>query len=619
MELKRSKKILETPLQGYNAEQLLNLAKQSQSPEREVYELAAAKIFISLDAELKAKNQTLVVTDENTLTNTEYPSAESSNYRNTALDVLSSIDPQNLNLENLVEYSALYTDLALTLNQPSLAVQVAENPALKDKFDNGLLNLDQQQQVLDFQAIVHKVQGNLLKSAKRRLERTDLLATVEARQQNRELLWQTVLAIPVHQLQPLISNEGNPHLRSWLELAFLTQRYQDDLDQLLREVNYWIASNPEHDASLNLPKNLIQLPELIANRPKKVVVLLPGSGRFAGAGKSIRDGILAAYYQAKKHHEYAPELEFLDSESGDLERLFSAAINANADMIVGPLQRQQVEQLASYESLPIATLALNYAFANPEPAKQLFQLGLAIEDEAKLVAERAWLDGHRQILTLYPESNWGERANRAFSDTWLGLGGTLVANHEYSGSRDYSQDIGRALHTENSKTRARSVQQIIGESVEHEPRRRQDIDAIFLAANTAAGRQIKPTLAFHYAGNVTVYSTSQIFDGSPDREQNRDLNGIRFTALPWHLFRSEVKDELSASKNTNNPLYALGIDAFNLIPRLNHMSSVSRGSHFGQTGKLHLNSQRQLRRQPTWAFFSNGDIKSMPMIVDDDR
>ncbi|WP_204324437.1 penicillin-binding protein activator, partial [Stenotrophomonas maltophilia] len=63
---------------------------------------------------------------------------------------------------------------------------------------------------------------------------------------------------------------------------------------------------------------------------------------------------------------------------------------------------------------------------------------------------------------------------------------------------------------EQSQIRAREMQDLLGIQLKSSPRSRSDVDMIFLIANPAQARQIKPTFAFHYAGKIPVYATSQV-------------------------------------------------------------------------------------------------------------
>ncbi|HEY7884272.1 MAG TPA: penicillin-binding protein activator, partial [Cellvibrionaceae bacterium] len=154
---------------------------------------------------------------------------------------------------------------------------------------------------------------------------------------------------------------------------------------------------------------------------------------------------------------------------------------------------------------------------------------------------------------------------------------------------------------------------------EFEPRRRQDVDMIFLIATPAEARQIKPTLAFHYAGDVPVYATSQIYTGQISTTDS-DLNGIRFNTLPWQFDHTRPEKQLLSQHSQVPiafiPLQAMGVDAYHLYPRLPQLHRLGRARLFGATGNLSLNAQGQVKRELIWARFTGNNVELLPAIID---
>ncbi len=138
---------------------------------------------------------------------------------------------------------------------------------------------------------------------------------------------------------------------------------------------------------------------------------------------------------------------------------------------------------------------------------------------------------------------------------------------------------------------------------------------IFLVARSQEGRQIKPTLNFHYAGNIPVYATSQIYSGGNSANKNSDLNNIRLTTLPWVIDQGIPEKELIASNIKVNPayerLYALGVDSFLLYPRLQQLSQASSQQLYGATGQLSIDENKRILRTQVWAKIIKGELKAL--------
>jgi len=147
--------------------------------------------------------------------------------------------------------------------------------------------------------------------------------------------------------------------------------------------------------------------------------------------------------------------------------------------------------------------------------------------------------------------------------------------------------------------------------------RRQDVDFIFLAATPQQAQQIKPTLAYQYAGDVPVYATSHLFSGSMSAAQYRDLDGIRFCETPWLLdandpLRQQVNSQWPQAGGSLGRLYAMGVDAFRLAPRLDQLKTLPDSRVEGLSGNLSLNAAQRVERRLPWAQFSNGQVQRLP-------
>lgn len=427
--------------------------------------------------------------------------------------------------------------------------------------------------------------------------------------ENDALIWQTLMQIPLAQLQKLAEQPKERELHGWYELAILSKNNQTNLEEQLAQLDQWLSAWPDHPASLSLPADLQLLRQLVENLPTKIALLLPFSGRLASAGQAIRDGFLAAMYEHSSSSQTVPELRFYDTERSDINTLYDQAVSEGAQLIIGPLSKGKILEITLRPTMPVPTLALN-TIDNPKASVgNLYQFGLGVEDEARLAARQAWRDGHRRALIIAPNNAWGDRSVQAFALQWQVLGGELSSDYRFEDTNDYVKVINRALQLDQSNQRAQQIRSIVGK-VEFEPRRRDDIDVIFLAAQAQQARQIKPTLAFNFAGSIPVYGTSQVYSGRPNKKLDQDMNGIKFSTLPW-TFNDSLAEKKAIRSNTENsaglqPLYALGVDCFYLYPRLKQLEQVAAAQYYGQTGTLKLNEQRQIIRQQVWAEFKNG-------------
>jgi outer membrane PBP1 activator LpoA protein len=92
-----------------------------------------------------------------------------------------------------------------------------------------------------------------------------------------------------------------------------------------------------------------------------------------------------------------------------------------------------------------------------------------------------------------------------------------------------------------------------------------------------------------------------------------DMDGVAFGDMPWVLptrRNDPLKKEIFAlwpqSSDKYARLFALGIDAFNLIPDLNRLISNRTNYHDGTTGHLYLDDSNRVFRRLVWAEFKQG-------------
>ncbi|MGB3611177.1 MAG: penicillin-binding protein activator [Cellvibrio sp.] len=566
---------------------LLEQASQSASPERERLMLQAADLLIARKDYDWARN------------------------------LLTGMDSGALEDDAYVKYVDLLSTVALEDGSYFLAQGILTNVRLERQWQS----LDPQMEISLRQkrARVFALLGETHNSVRERITLTALLTDPQAEASNHEEIWQTLMTMSQGDLQERSLNESDHTLRGWYSLAALSKNNQTNLERQQAQVDAWRAQWPGHPANRNLPSDLQLLRTLIDNQPRQIALLLPLQGRLAKAGEAVRDGFFAAYYRASSERAVMPVIRQYDS-SGDVLAVYDQAVNDGAELIIGPLEKEKVAELSLLPSLPVPVLTLNYPDTQPvTPVDGLYQFGLAAEDEARQVARQAYLEGHRLAMIMIPTQEWSERSAKAFSDEWQSLGGTVVNTSQFVGTGDYSRVIKSSMQIEESQARAVELERRLGTNLQFEARRRQDIDMIFLIADPAQARQIKPTLAFHYAGNIPVYATSHIYSGTPNPGLDRDLNGVRFNTMPW-LFDDQNPEKKIIDQNTQSSaiysrLHAMGVDAFRLYPRLPQLAQVPEMRLYGATGALRLLPDGRIEREQVWARIRSGRAQPLPTVV----
>jgi outer membrane PBP1 activator LpoA protein len=526
-----------------------------------------------------------------------------------ASSILEQVPLESLSPAQQIYASTLRAELDMSSNKPKAALRALSHPSMERLAE---LPVEQQVRSQLVRAKALQATGQTLAAARERAFIAPLLSGASIAKNN-EAIWNLVSSLPLTELQA----SGDADLDGWLALA-RTTKSAGTLEQQQAAIDAWVAQNPQHPAAQQLPQPLIELKKLSSQPLSEIALLLPLDGQLASVARALRDGFLAAHYQAQQAGQNPPNIQIFDSSRiGSMDAFYAEAQAAGVQLVIGPLEKNLVSQLSSRDQLPITTLALNYSEGNQVGPPQLFQFGLAAEDEAREVARRAWADGMRRAVALVPNGDWGDRVLAAFRQSWQAQGGTLIAAEHVDQPVELARQIADLFQLRESEARGKRLQNTLGSPVASAPSRRRDVDFIFLAATPQQAQQIKPTLAFQYAGDVPVYATSHLFTGTYNQAQYQDLNGIMFCETPWLLnvndpLRQQASSQWPQAGGSLGRLYAMGADAYLLAPRLNQLKTLPETRLQGLSGSLSLSPTQRVERQLPWAEFRDGQVLPLP-------
>lgn len=460
--------------------------------------------------------------------------------------------------------------------------------------------------------------GDPVRGVQLMLQRETLLDDRRQVEHNRQRLWQGLLVSDPHVLRATAEETTDPIVRGWLVLGSLATATGQQGIGWSNGIVRWREQHAGHPA-MSIVDDLHIPEDQLLDYPRHIALLLPLSGRTAGAGNAVQNGFLGAYFASAGGLDDRQSIRVYDVNSeGGPSAAYTTAVEDGAEFVVGPLLRPNVSQLANDILVPVPVLTLNYLPDETLPPPGLFQFALAPEDEAVAAARRALLDGHRHAVALVPNNSWGRRLLTSFATEFESRGGTLLDHRSYTtGIQDFSRTIEQLMGLAGSVSRYQRMRANIGSPLQFDPRRRQDAGFIFLAADAAAGRLLKSQLKFHYSGDLPVYSTSSIY--AMDGRSDSDLNGIRFADTPWIIapqswirYLPEVYREYWPEERRLARLHAMGYDAYHLVAPLFAARSGTMAEIDGATGRLYLDNDGRVHRKLAWAEFQRGEPVPLP-------
>ena len=530
--------------------------------------------------------------------------------KQSAMETYRRVDQESLSGVSLADYTLNFAALALAEDAFFLARELLSSPSVNQQWRQW--PTPQRRQLLRLRGDLYALLGETSASLSAYIELARTSESARTGQDIHDAIWRVLSHTSNRHLTELLDNSANFELKGWYQLAQVSRREQNNRSQHQRAISQWQLDWANHPAALVLPSFITRSAVNIQSAPEKLALLLPLQGPYARAASSVRDGIMASLFNTLQRGDHAPKIQVYDTTSEDILSLYHKAVAQGADAVIGPLRREQLAELSQLPSLPVPVIGLNYLDdIHLRTPNNFYQFGLSISDEAREVARRAWIQGHRRALVLVPDTSWGIKARDTFEQTFRFNGGRVIASRTYgAGIKDFSSVIRPLLLVDQSTARANVLRRTLGKALNHAPKRRQDIDMIFLVAYPDQGRQIKPTLDFYYAHDLPVYATSHIYSGIEDIARNRDLDKIRFTAMPWTM---DADSSLQPNKDLPaafRHLFALGADAYQLLQWVGIMHTLNDATFTGHTGTLTVPTNNRIRREQAWAKFRNG--KALP-------
>jgi outer membrane PBP1 activator LpoA protein len=444
--------------------------------------------------------------------------------------------------------------------------------------------------------------GHLAEAVHTLVAREALLAPGEV-PASRQHLWDALRAGAAAGGDLTVPAGSDPVTAGWLDLARIAAGGSHNPFVAGPRLQAWRAKYPNHPAEASVVPTLFAAAGVERELLSQVALLLPLSGRAAASADALRDGFMTAYYQQDAAHR--PRVRIYDVGK-DAAGAYQRAIGEGANVVVGPLTKEHVQAVAALAPPGVITIALNVLpDATPVPPR-FYQFALAPEDEARQVAERLLAQGQKVGVALVPSGEWGTRVLAAFRAALEAGGGQLVMSRSYSSQMtDFSDVLGELLGFGTSRARYHALAGALGSSFEFVPRRQEDLQFILVLGQPGAGRLIRPQLKYLYAGDLPVYSISDIYD--PSKVANQDLDGVVFTDMPWMLAAeadvADVRDEVQAlwpaETRRRGRLYAMGFDAYRLIGELRVPDPLTPPVA-GMTGRLSLGHDGRIHRALDW-------------------
>jgi outer membrane PBP1 activator LpoA protein len=493
-----------------------------------------------------------------------------------AEEILQDVRRKRLAGEDVYRYDLLNAEFALNRQQPEEALALL---ALPDSALPPTLVLRR----LELTARAQQATGDRFAAARTRAVLDRSLGGAD-RENNRRAIVDTLAALDAATLKQRGAElPPTDLLRPWIERAL---RKQGQVLPLALQRASRPVGTLQQDGSDRWAREGYRA-------PRRVALLLPSSGALKNAAAAIRDGFFAAWFNDTNAGPERGEVQTYDSgqSAEDALNAYRQAVKEGADRVVGPLTREAVGLLFEQSDLTVPVLALNQADNGATPPPGSIAFGLLPDTEGAQAAERMASMGIREAAVIAATDDWAERASLAFRVQFESLGGAIV---------------GEARLREGEVNYAGLIRQSVGSFAT------ASNAGVFISMRPQQARLLMPQLRL--AGvSVPVMASSHVYSGALNAGLDRDLEGLEFCDAPW-LFdanaglppRDQIVRGIESARGSGARLFALGLDAYSLMPYMDWLGTHPDSYLPGATGQLASDSFGRVHRLLTWARFENG-------------
>lgn len=502
----------------------------------------------------------------------------------------------------------------LYLSALSLTLQGKDTNAL------ALLNYSEKWQLPDWQWIeYYQLKAKLFKNMHHSVEYIKQLSQLSQyyprseRGQISDKIWHELQPLPTEIISLYTDDADAPIFSGWMQLAYIVKHYAVSPSELVRYLGQWQQKNRTHPAAAHLPSQLEKALNTKPFAPQTVAVLLPMSGTKANLANPIEQGILNGYFYNENSNV---TVKFYDTAL-DVTQAYQQALAEGAEFIIGPLLQSNVEKIMKYQNdngQMVPQLFLNKA-ESYTPSDNQFYFSLSSQEEASDAAYRLFQDGIKTPLLLTSSDSTGRRMAESFNKAWYKLTNKDAEVHYYQGGDKMKLAVQQAMGVKDSNARIAQIKSLLGNKIKADFRSRRDIDAIYMIAGPRDLTLLKPFIDVNFSvftKPVPLYTSSRSRLAQNTSKTALELNNIRISDIPWLMKPSSENTKIHHLwphwNNSQQRLFAMGFDSYELIGRLAQMRAFTGYQFSGHTGDLTVTTNGEINRHLSWGQYRRGKL-----------
>ena len=318
-------------------------------------------------------------------------------------------------------------------------------------------------------------------------------------------------------------------------------------------------------------------------------------------------GFTLNYFYTKNKTQYNPELLFVNLEKNAelCNKKFKVTRNSYSIIYLKNNDIDFINLDCVYGMVDKSVLVLNLSKNKIFIPKNFSYLNIERKKIIRNILAKGIKEGNLRSIII-DDQNTNDKGDIA--KIWKDLGGSVVIQASLEKQLTSQKLLSKILLLEQSENRSRKLSREISLALEHEPRRRKDVDLFIISTNLKTSRSLKPALDYNLANSLPVYLIPEWGEKENLKEKEIDLESSFITGMS--LMLNARINPLNMEEIRKSQGFAAGYDAFELAVLLNNQKKIS---YLGMMGLI-SNKTEKLELTPLIGKIKKGKIEFLHPI-----
>ena len=318
-------------------------------------------------------------------------------------------------------------------------------------------------------------------------------------------------------------------------------------------------------------------------------------------------GFTLNYFYTKNKTQYNPELLFVNLEKNAelCNKKFKVTRNSYSIIYLKNNDIDFINLDCVYGMVDKSVLVLNLSKNKIFIPKNFSYLNVERKTIIRNILAKGIKEGNLRSIII-DDQNTNDKGDIA--KIWKDLGGRVVIQASLEKQSTSQKLLSKILLLEQSENRSRKLSRETSLALEHEPRRRKDVDLFIISTNLKTSRSLKPALDYNLANSLPVYLIPEWGEKENLKEKEIDLESSFITGMS--LMLNARINPLNLEEIRKSQGFAAGYDAFELAVLLNNQKKIS---YLGMMGLI-SNKTEKLELTPLIGKIKKGKIEFLHPI-----